>query len=130
MTGPALTGTDRLAEAAESINAEIIVNVQGDEPLVDPEDILKVIDAKLEAPESIINGFSYLNESEDPQSVNIPKVITTEDDQLIYMSRLAIPGYKDNKNAPQRYKKQVCIYAFSKEDLKQYRAFGRGKYKC
>tara|TARA_B100000780_G_scaffold279184_1_gene256266 strand:+ start:7558 stop:8316 length:759 start_codon:yes stop_codon:yes gene_type:complete len=125
MTGPALTGTDRLAEAAESINAEIIVNVQGDEPLVDPEDILKVIDAKLEAPESIINGFSYLNESEDPQSVNIPKVITTEDDQLIYMSRLAIPGYKDNKNAPQRYKKQVCIYAFSKEDLKQYRAFGR-----
>ncbi|GGF84603.1 3-deoxy-manno-octulosonate cytidylyltransferase [Alteromonas lipolytica] len=125
MTGPALTGTDRLAEAAESIDADIIINVQGDEPLVNPEDIKKVINAKLQSPDTIINGFSYLNESEDPHNVNIPKVITTEDNNLVYMSRLAVPGFKESKNAPSSYKKQVCIYAFSKPELEQYRNFGR-----
>ena len=41
-----LTGTDRVAEASKKINADIIVNVQGDEPLINPKDILKVIDQK------------------------------------------------------------------------------------
>lgn len=125
MTGPALTGTDRLAEAAESIDADIIINVQGDEPLVNPEDINNAIAAKIANPNAIINGFSYLNADEDPSNVNIPKVITTEDDNLIYMSRLAVPGFKDANNAPLSYKKQVCIYAFSKDELKKYRNFGR-----
>ncbi|TPV55123.1 3-deoxy-manno-octulosonate cytidylyltransferase [Aestuariibacter sp. GS-14] len=125
MTGPALTGTDRLAEAAELITADIIVNVQGDEPLVDPDDIKKIANAKHQYPNMIINGFSYLNENEKPQNVNIPKVITTEENNLVYMSRLPIPGFKDLKNAPASYKKQVCIYAFNKSELKLFRDFGR-----
>src|SRR5690554_6786300 len=62
----ALTGTDRLAEAAEQIEADIFINVQGDEPLVDPSDILKVRDAKLIHMGDVINGFSWLSENEDP----------------------------------------------------------------
>jgi len=125
MTGPALTGTDRIAEAAQSIEADLIINVQGDEPLVNPEDIIKIIDAKKANPEFIINGFSYLNADEDPHNVNIPKVITTERNELVYMSRLAVPGFKDAKNAPAKYKKQVCIYAFNKQELQEYRGFGQ-----
>lgn len=125
MTGPALTGTDRLAQAAEQIDAEIFVNVQGDEPLADPSDILKVLEYKRSHPEFIINGFSYLNEDENPSNVNIPKVITTEDDKLVYMSRAQIPGFKDEENAPKKYKKQVCIYAFSKNELRAFGSFGR-----
>lgn len=45
-----LTGTDRLAEVAQQIEADIYINVQGDEPLVNPEDIHKVIDAKKTTP--------------------------------------------------------------------------------
>ena len=41
------------------------------------------------------------------------------------MSRAAIPGYKDSKCAPKRYKKQVCIYAFTSEELAVFRGFGR-----
>ncbi|MBT3144315.1 3-deoxy-manno-octulosonate cytidylyltransferase [Neptunomonas phycophila] len=120
-----LTGTDRLAEAAAQINADIYINVQGDEPLVDPADINKVLKEKVNNPKSIVNGFCWISPEEDPESVNIPKVITTEDDQLVYMSRKALPGFKDNKNAPIKYKKQVCIYGFRKEELDDFIGFGR-----
>ena len=121
----ALTGTDRLAEAAEQIKADIYMNVQGDEPMVDPADILKIRDAKLAHMDEIINGFCWIGDDEDPNSVNIPKVITNEADQLVYMSRVALPGFKDAKCAPKRYKKQVCIYAFTHEELTVFRSFGR-----
>jgi 3-deoxy-manno-octulosonate cytidylyltransferase (CMP-KDO synthetase) len=121
----ALTGTDRLAEAAEQIEADIYLNVQGDEPLVDPADIVKVRDAKIAHMDEIINGFSWIGDEENPHNVNIPKVITNEHNQLIYMSRLALPGFKNPQNAPSRYKKQVCIYAFTREELRAFHQFGR-----
>jgi len=121
----ALTGTDRLAEAAQMIEADIYINVQGDEPIVDPADILKVLDAKLKAPDAIVNGYSWIADDENPQSVNIPKVITTERDELIYVSRVVLPGFKEQKSAPTRLKKQVCIYAFTLDELQAFQAFGR-----
>lgn len=124
-TNNCLTGTDRLAEAALQISSDIYINVQGDEPLVDPEDILKAIEAKKQDMGSIINGFCWISEQEHPDSVNIPKVITTEANTLVYMSRKALPGFKDSKFAPKRYKKQVCIYAFTAAELASFKAFGR-----
>lgn len=121
----ALTGTDRLAEAADKIDADIFINVQGDEPLACPEDITKVRNKKLQNIESVVNGFSWISAQEDPFSVNIPKVITNEKNELIYMSRVALPGFKDKENAPLKYKKQVCIYAFTKKELKDFQGFGR-----
>jgi 3-deoxy-manno-octulosonate cytidylyltransferase (CMP-KDO synthetase) len=121
----ALTGTDRLAEAAELIDYDIYINVQGDEPMVDPDDILKVNAAKQDHMEDVINGFCWISDQEDPHSVNIPKVITNERNELVYMSRVALPGFKDAGNAPARYKKQVCIYAFTREELTAFRAYGR-----
>lgn len=124
-TDDALTGTDRLAQAAEQIEADLYINVQGDETLVDPADILKVRDAKLAHMDDIVNGFSWIGDAEDPHSVNIPKVITNEHNELVYMSRVALPGFKDPNHAPKRYKKQVCIYAFTGEELAAFRGFGR-----
>ncbi len=124
-TDHCLTGTDRLAEAAAQIQADIYINVQGDEPLVNPDDIRKAIDAKKQDMSSVINGFSWVSEQEDPHSVNIPKVITTETNRLVYMSRVALPGFKDAKCAPKILKKQVCIYAFTAAQLKAFKDFGR-----
>ncbi|MBA1239552.1 3-deoxy-manno-octulosonate cytidylyltransferase [Pseudomonas kunmingensis] len=121
----ALTGTDRLAEAAEQIPADIYVNVQGDEPLACPRDILRAIEEKKATPDMIINGFCWLSVDEDPHSVNIPKVITNEKNELVYMSRSALPGFKDEKYAPRTHKKQVCIYAFTKKELLDFKGFGR-----
>lgn len=121
----ALTGTDRLAEAARQIEADIYINVQGDEPVIDPLDIRKVRDRKLGNIDSIINAYCWLLDGEDPHSVNIPKVVSNEQDRLVYMSRKAIPGYKETKSAPDRYKKQVCIYAFTRQELDAFQSFGR-----
>lgn len=121
----ALTGTDRLAEAAAKIDADIYLNVQGDEPLLDPQDILKILEFKKRYPTDIINGYCPIGPAEDLRSVNIPKVIFTEDHRLVYMSRLALPGFKSKENQPATYYKQVCIYAFSREDLFRYGQFGR-----
>lgn len=121
----ALTGTDRIAEAAEYIDADIYINVQGDEPLASPLDILKVRDEKLKYPNDIVNAFSWISSEEDPHCVNIPKVITNEVNELVYISRSAIPGFKDKHKAPTVYKKQVCIYAFTKDELVAFRKFGR-----
>lgn len=120
-----LTGTDRLSEVASKIEADIYINVQGDEPLADPNDILKIIQAKEETPNVVINGYAPMGLDEDPDSINIPKVIFTEDKRLLYMSRKALPGFKDKINAPEQYFKQVCIYAFNREELLAYGNYGR-----
>ena len=119
------TGTDRLAEAAKQISADIYINVQGDEPLVNPKDIVNIIKAKKLYYNEIINGYCSISSEEDPNNVNIPKVIFTEDNSLVYMSRQAIPGFKDNSQAPSQYYKQVCIYAFTADELKSYADYGR-----
>jgi len=121
----ALTGTDRLAEAAHSIEADIYVNVQGDEPLVNPDDILRVIDKKIEHMDQVVNGYCWLSQAEDPANVNIPKVIVNENDRLVYMSRNPLPGYKDAANKPRGYRKQVCIYAFTRDELQRFAGYGR-----
>jgi 3-deoxy-manno-octulosonate cytidylyltransferase (CMP-KDO synthetase) len=118
-----LTGTDRVAEATLEIDADIIINIQGDEPLLDSTDIDKVIEAKLQYPNHIVNCMSYLNQHENVEDKKIPKVITNLDDELIYISRNPIPGTKTgNGDNP---KKQVCIYAFNREHLKQFSSFGK-----
>jgi 3-deoxy-manno-octulosonate cytidylyltransferase (CMP-KDO synthetase) len=121
----ALTGTDRLAEAAAQIEADIYLNVQGDEPVLNPADILKVLEAKKQHMDEVINGYCEVGAAEDPHSVNIPKVILNESERMVYMSRLALPGFKEAKNAPATYYKQVCIYAFTQKELLDYGHFGR-----
>jgi 3-deoxy-manno-octulosonate cytidylyltransferase (CMP-KDO synthetase) len=121
----ALTGTDRIADAARQISADVIINVQGDEPLLNPNDILSIIDAKKKYPNEVINGYCKINDTEDAKSLNIPKVVFTEKGQMIYMSRQLIPGSKSKSYYPQNYYKQVCIYAFNQEELKKYSEFGR-----
>ena len=113
-----LTGTDRVAEAALEIDADIIVNVQGDEPLLNPEDIKRVINTKLKYPDHIINCEAYLNSHEDVTDKKIPKVITNLKNELIYSSRNPIPGTKTGNG--KRPKKQICIYAFNREHLKAF----------
>lgn len=121
MTSPdALTGTDRIAEAATKINADVFINVQGDEPMLDPASITKVIDAAKQYPDTVINGYAPIPQSADPSNVNLPKCAIASDGRLLYMSRAAIPAYKDESKRQAVYYKQVCIYAFTRKQLEAY----------
>lgn len=121
-----LTGTDRLSEVASKITADIYINIQGDEPMVNPQDILNIVEEKKKFPNYVINGVTRILDVEDPHSVNIPKVLMNKNNDLIYMSRLAIPGIKGTSEKPM-YLKQVCIYAFTKDELLK---FGEQKFKA
>ena len=119
-----LTGTDRVAEASKKINAKIFINVQGDEPLVNPKDIKKIIEAKKNFPNHVICGYDKIHKLQDPKNTNLPKVVVNSKNELIYISRSLIPGSKKtivNKN----YYKQVCIYAFNKNELNKFFALKR-----
>ncbi|ELA9322469.1 3-deoxy-manno-octulosonate cytidylyltransferase [Vibrio parahaemolyticus] len=109
-----LTGTDRLAEANLQLNCDFIVNVQGDEPLINPQDINTVIEAFLKSG-NVTNAMCVINSEQEFRSFTVPKVTFSQSGKLLYMSRAGIPQTKTGE-----YKfgyKQVCIYAFSKEQL-------------
>ena len=113
-----LTGTDRVAEASKKINSKIFINVQGDEPTISPTDIKKIIKAKLKNPNHVICGYDKIHKSENPLNKNIPKVVMNSKNELIYISRLPIPGSK--KKLKNNFYKQVCIYAFNKKQLNNF----------
>lgn len=127
-----LTGTDRVSEVSKKIKARMYINVQGDEPLVNSNDIQKIITEKKKFKDHVICGMTKISDKENPMSLSIPKVIFDRNLKMIYMSRSLIPGKKTNegtKKVPIKvgaddkkfsYWKQVCIYAFSKQDLKIY----------
>ena len=119
----AATGTDRVHEAVRSLSADIILNVQGDEPLVDATAIREVIRAKRERPDLVVNAMSRITEDADILSANVPKVVTRADGRLVYMSRAPIPFVKRAGQVAEHFR-QVCIYAFNRTQLAAFAAAG------
>jgi 3-deoxy-manno-octulosonate cytidylyltransferase (CMP-KDO synthetase) len=121
MTSPDCpTGTDRVAEVADSVAADLYINVQGDEPLFNPRDIQLILDAAEANPGEVLNGVCPIDTEERFRSPSIPKVVMRPDGRLLYMSRAAIPTSKAFE-----FKKawrQICIYAFTPEALRAYRS--------
>lgn len=114
MTSPCCqTGTDRVAEAAEHIDADIFVNVQGDEPLISPTDIKHIVVVKKIRYNNVINGMSVLGGLKD--NMNVVKV-NQHAGKMIGMSRFGESQYK-----------QVGMYAFNKSELKKYRGLTEDK---
>jgi len=120
-----LTGTDRVAEVAQQLPAGWYVNVQGDEPFLDPESLRTMISATNSASESIqvINAFSAIQTEEDFRNVSVPKVVFTRNNHLLYASRAAIPTTKSLKFI--RSSRQIGLYAYSKNALQQFGMHGR-----
>lgn len=116
-----LTGTDRVFEFSNKIDADIYVNIQGDEPLLNYNEIIKIVKVKENNYDYVVNGMCGFTDHENPDNVNIPKVIVNKKNELIYMSRLPIPGSKTVDSLEKKdFKKQVCIYAFNKKELEAF----------
>ena len=113
-----LTGTDRVAEVAKKIKKKFYINVQGDEPICNPEDIKKIISSAKKYPNKVINGFTEIKDKNMFNSPHIPKVIFRKDGNLIYMSRAPIPSNK--KKSFTKGWRQVCIYSFPYKSLKVF----------
>lgn len=120
------TGTDRICEVAEKIPADLYVNIQGDEPLIEPETIQKAIqpfykDKNLQ----VSNLMTKIKDPVDVVNFTVPKVITNKDNIGIYLTRSTAPYPKGS--IAYDYYKQVCVYGFKPEALKFYGSVERGK---
>jgi 3-deoxy-manno-octulosonate cytidylyltransferase (CMP-KDO synthetase) len=117
-----LTGTDRIAEAANQVAADVYINVQGDEPLMDPADISAIVAAAHTHPHDIINGMAPIDDEDEFRRPSVPKVVAAPDGRLLYMSRAAIPTTKSLGFA--KAYKQICVYAFPRAALAAFAAKG------
>ncbi|WP_335966918.1 3-deoxy-manno-octulosonate cytidylyltransferase [Galbibacter sp. PAP.153] len=112
-------GSDRIAEAVENMDVDIVVNVQGDEPFTDRESLEKVIEVFKEDVQKEIDLASLMTKIEDWEEISNPntvKVITDERGFALYFSRSPIP-YPRDKNIHVRYFKHKGVYAFRKQAI-------------
>ena len=112
-------GSDRIAEAVMDMDVDIVVNVQGDEPFIDKESLVKLLNVFREDDAGIIDLASLktaMSGSEEITNPNNVKVITNKNDFALYFSRFPIP-YPRNTDARVTYFKHIGIYAFRKEAL-------------
>ncbi|MEX2016330.1 MAG: 3-deoxy-manno-octulosonate cytidylyltransferase [Candidatus Hydrogenedentales bacterium] len=118
------SGTDRIAEVAERYRAEIIVNVQGDEPLIDPATIDATIRPLLEQDElPMATARVRLSEWEDVHSPHVVKVVCDAHGRALYFSRAAIPFVRDAadfRTTPDCYWQHVGLYVYRRAFLLEY----------
>jgi len=113
------SGSDRIAEAVEDLDVDIVVNVQGDEPFTERESLEKVLKAFQDDHNKEIDLASLMVEIHDWDEINNPntvKVIVDQNNFALYFSRSPIPFPRD-KEAGARYFKHKGIYAFRKQAL-------------
>ncbi|WP_206074027.1 3-deoxy-manno-octulosonate cytidylyltransferase [Marixanthomonas spongiae] len=116
------SGSDRIAEAVENMDVDIVVNVQGDEPFTSKKGLQQVLDVFNGKDAHTIDLASLMTEIDDWKEISDPncvKVITDEDSFALYFSRSPIP-YPRDKNADVKYYKHKGIYAFRKEALMDF----------
>lgn len=118
------TGTDRIGEVAEKISADLIVNIQGDEPLLEPSTIKAAITPFYSNPDlEISNLMTKITDPVDAVNFTVPKVITNKDGIGIYLTRATAPYPKGSIDYS--YYKQVCVYGFKPKALQFYCDYGK-----
>ncbi|AZI40239.1 3-deoxy-manno-octulosonate cytidylyltransferase [Epilithonimonas vandammei] len=122
MTGEHETGSDRIAEAVQNIDCDIVINVQGDEPFLKKEPLKQLIDVFYKDDKKKISLASLkiqLRESEEIRNPNNVKVITDNNGFALYFSRSVIP-FQRELSYDVTYYKHIGVYAFRKEALLKF----------
>lgn len=113
------SGSDRIAEAVENIDADVVINVQGDEPFINGEPLAKVIEVFRNDFQNQVDLASLMTEITDEDEINNPNVVKVVVDQngfALYFSRSVIP-FPREKNVGVRYFRHIGIYAFRKQAI-------------
>jgi 3-deoxy-manno-octulosonate cytidylyltransferase (CMP-KDO synthetase) len=123
------TGTERIAEVAAHVDGEIFVNVQGDEPLLDPAAVDAAIEALLLEPEAdVATVATPIKTPADIMDPNVVKVVLDFDDNALYFSRAPIPWVRDTAGTIQvRHLKHLGLYVFQREALLEYPTLPQGQ---
>ncbi|HDN84551.1 3-deoxy-manno-octulosonate cytidylyltransferase [Candidatus Aerophobetes bacterium] len=113
------TGTDRVAEVAKNFDPQVVVNIQGDEPFINPGMIDEVVEPLLEDKEIPMGTLMHeITEKEDFNNPNVVKVVTDKLGFALYFSRSLIPYPR--KTEKHRVFEHIGIYSFQKEFLLKF----------
>ena len=118
-------GTDRIAEAVENIEADLIVNVQGDEPLIQAETIKKAVEPFFREKELLMSTLKRKISAEQADNPDIVKVITDQNDYALYFSRSPVPFYRDAEKSTQQYYQHIGLYVYRRDFLLKYAGMDR-----
>jgi 3-deoxy-manno-octulosonate cytidylyltransferase (CMP-KDO synthetase) len=116
------SGSDRIAEAVATLDVDIVVNVQGDEPFINKESLASVIEVFKKDSQKAIDLASLMREITDLEAIENPnnvKVVVDQNGLALYFSRSVIP-YPREKNVGVRYFQHIGIYAFRKQALMDF----------
>ena len=120
MTNPAhVSGTDRVAEVARGIDCELVVNVQGDEPLIHPDMIEQALAPFAAAGVQMATLRRRIEERAEFSSPNVTKVVVDRDGYALYFSRTPIPYHRD-PGAPLEAWMHVGLYVFRRKFLLEF----------
>lgn len=112
------SGTDRIAEAAAKLDADIIVNVQGDEPEIDPANIDRLVECIYgDTVADMATLAAIFGPGEDINNPNVVKVIVDQRGRAIYFSRHPIPYHRDEDGPRPVYRKHLGLYAYRRDTL-------------
>jgi len=125
MTSPNhVSGTDRVAEVARGLSDQIIVNVQGDEPEIEPKIVDELIERLESSGDEMATAATPFPAGSDPANPNLVKVAMTLDGRAMYFSRCVIPHQRDATAANRpAYYLHLGIYAYRRDFLLQYTAW-------
>ena len=117
------SGTDRIAEAVANVSVDVVVNIQGDEPLIEPRVIDNLADALLKDPGlSMATVIKRIVKEEDLQNPNVVKATIDENKNALYFSRSPIPYNRAAKAFSQSiYYKHLGLYAYRKDFLLKFK---------
>jgi 3-deoxy-manno-octulosonate cytidylyltransferase (CMP-KDO synthetase) len=110
------TGTDRLAEAAEGLDADIIVNIQGDEPLIDPATIERAVQPLLDDPALPMSSLMCPCPEEERDNPATVKVVTSASGDALYFSRFPIPYPRSGESGAPTMQ-HIGLYAYRRDFL-------------
>ena len=123
------TGTERIAEVAVHEDGDVFVNVQGDEPLIDPVAIDTAVGALLEEPQTQISTVATpIRHAGDVMDPNVVKTVLDFDGNALYFSRAPIPWIRDTQQKLHvKYWKHLGLYVFQREALLEYPTLPQGE---
>jgi 3-deoxy-manno-octulosonate cytidylyltransferase (CMP-KDO synthetase) len=123
------TGTERVAEVAAHVSGSIFVNVQGDEPLLDPAAVDTAVGALLEEPAApIATVATLIKNPPDIMDPNVVKTVLDFDDNALYFSRAPIPWVRDTAGKIRvRHLKHLGLYVFQRDVLLEYPTLPQGE---
>jgi len=108
------SGTDRIAEAAQDLDADILINVQGDQPLIDPVILGRLVETFVREGWAMGTLVTPMTNSDDVMNPERVKVAVTRSGKALYFSRSPIPFAR---GATPRYFKHIGVYAYRKDVL-------------